>query len=165
MWCNIISKNINISNYMSHDTATWCQAREGREWEQASFLLWRWVSEINPIATVSHVPSHSVAMAKQYEVVDPNKPQTSSQGLMTDWSKVFCFRKTRQELFSVQLSPKVAHRLAAGYSTAAELLESFSTIGCMPKTLSLSRLDDCGGIEATLKLHKPKWRDSCRPIS
>ena len=38
----------------------------------------------------------------------------------------------------------------------------FSRIGCLPKTVDLSRLDDGDGIEATLQQHKAKWHDSCR---
>ena len=104
------------------------------------------------------MPSCSVAIAKLYKV-DPNKPQTSSQGLMTDWSKcVLCQEDSTEAL---QCPAESGHGTQGeGYSTVAELLENFSAIGCLPKTLSLSRLDDGDDIEATPKLHKAKWHDS-----
>jgi hypothetical protein len=50
----------------------------------------------------------------------------------------------------------------AGYKTITDLLMGFNSIGCLPRTLNLSRLDDGDGIEATLRQHKAKWHDSCR---
>ena len=38
----------------------------------------------------------------------------------------------------------------------------FSRIGCLLKTIDLSRLEDGDGIEATLQQNKAKWHDSCR---
>ena len=64
-------------------------------------------------------------MAKRYKVVDPLRSGTSQQAHLTD-------------------------TLGAGYKTITDLLTSFSRIGCLPKTLDLSRLDD-GDME--LRLH------------
>ena len=46
--------------------------------------------------------------------------------------------------------------------TLAENLEAFDRISCLPGTLKLSRLDEGQGIEATFRLHKAKWQDSCK---
>ena len=51
----------------------------------------------------------------------------------------------------------------AGYKTIAVLLESFSTAGYLPRTMTLSRLNDGEGVEVTLRKHRAKWHDSCRP--
>ena len=52
--------------------------------------------------------------------------------------------------------------LGAGYKTISDLLVGFSSIGCLPRTMDLSHLDDGERIEATLQQHKAKWHDSCR---
>ena len=110
-----------------------------------------------------YVPSHSLAMAKVYKIVDPNTcmPQTSSPGLMTDWNKCVLGQEDSTEALQCPAKSRRATQ-GAGYSAVAVLLESSSAIGCLPKTLKLLRLDDGDGIEATLKLLKAKWHDSCR---
>ena len=59
-------------------------------------------------------------------------------------------------------SESTRDKQGAGYTTIADLLLDFSKIGCLPRSLNLSRLDDGEGIEATLKQNKAKWHDSCR---
>lgn len=38
----------------------------------------------------------------------------------------------------------------------------FSNAGCLPRTINLARLDDAGGVEATLVRHKARFHESCR---
>ena len=38
----------------------------------------------------------------------------------------------------------------------------FSKVGCLPKIINLSRLDDGVGIEAIFRKLKAKWHDSCK---
>jgi hypothetical protein len=49
-----------------------------------------------------------------------------------------------------------------GYKTLIGNLFSFSQIGCLPKSIDLSRLDDGEGIQSTFQNHKAKWYDSCK---
>ena len=44
----------------------------------------------------------------------------------------------------------------------AKNLQAFDKIGCLPKTINLSRLNGREGIEASFQQHKAKWHDSCR---
>ena len=100
-------------------------------------------------------------MAKRYKVVDPLQSGTSKHVLLTDWSKcVFC----QEDLSEVLHCPAESRRntLGAGYKTISDLLVGFSRIGCLSKTIDLSRLDNGDGIEATLQQHKAKWHDTCR---
>ena len=48
------------------------------------------------------------------------------------------------------------------YQTLAGNLLSFSQIGCLPKDLDVSPLDDGEGIQLTFQNHKTKWHDSRR---
>ncbi len=41
----------------------------------------------------------------------------------------------------------------AGYKTIAELLVAFDKIGCLPRKLQLSQLDEGQGIEAAYRVH------------
>ena len=52
----------------------------------------------------------------------------------------------------------------AGYKNVAEnlLRKAFEKIGCLPKTINLSRLNEGEGIEASFQQHKATWHDSCR---
>lgn len=101
-------------------------------------------------------------MAKIYKVVDPLRyPQASAQVVVTDWSKCFLCQEDSTEVLQCPAESRRGTQ-GAGYSTIADLLMGFSAIGCLPKTLNLSRLDDGEGVEATLKKHKARWHDSCR---
>ena len=97
-------------------------------------------------------------MAKVYKIVDPDEPQTSGQCLTTNC--VLCQEETVELLKCPANSARGTE--GAGYKTLAENLEAFDRISCLPGTLKLSRLDEGQGIEATFRLHKAKWHDSCR---
>lgn len=105
---------------------------------------------------------HCETMAKQYKVFDPNEPGTSgSLCLTTDWSKcVLCQEDTPEMLKCPADSTRAME--GGGYQTIAEHLKAFNKIGCLPRTLNLSRLDEGEGIEAAFRLHSAKWHDSCR---
>ena len=100
-------------------------------------------------------------MAKVYKIVDPLRPKPSTQGLTTDWNKCALCQEDKTEVLQCPAESR-RDTQGVGYSTVADLLESFNTIGCLPNTLNLSRLDDGEGIEATLKQHKARWHGSCR---
>ena len=100
-------------------------------------------------------------MAKMYKVVDPLRPKPSTQGLTTDWNKCALCQEDSTEVLQC-LAESRRDTQGVGYSTVADLLQSFGIIGCLPNTMNLSRLDDGEGIEATLKQHKARWHDSCR---
>ena len=100
-------------------------------------------------------------MAKIHKIVDPLGSQTSAQTVVTDWSKCFLCQEDTTEVLQCPAESRRG-RQGAGYSTITDLLEGFSVIDSLPKTLNLSRLDDGEGVEVTLKEHKAKWHDSCR---
>ena len=107
---------------------------------------------------IVYYPSFHCGMAK---VVDPLRPILSTQGLSTDWNKCALCQEDRAEVLQCPAESR-RDTQGVGYSTVADLLESFNTIGCLPNTLHLSRLDDGEGIEATLKQHKARSHGSCR---
>ena len=47
-----------------------------------------------------------------------------------------------------------------GYKTIADNIKGFDKVGCLPKTINLSRLDDGVGIEVTFRQHQAKWHAS-----
>ena len=99
-------------------------------------------------------------MAKMYKVVDPLQPGASTLRPTTDWSKcALCQEDTSEVLYCPAESNHGTQ--GAGYKTIADLV-GFSRIGCLPRTINLSRFDDGEGIEATLQQHKAKWHDLCR---
>lgn len=100
-------------------------------------------------------------MAKHYKILDPVQPETSRQGLQTDWSKCILCQEDTSEVLRRPAESKHATK-GAGYKTIAELLVGFDRIGCLPTSINPSRLDDGNGIEETLQRHKAKWHDSCR---
>ena len=92
-------------------------------------------------------------MAKIHKIVDPLGSQTSAQTVVTDWSKCFLCQEDTTEVLQCPAESRRG-RQGTGYSTITDLLEGFSVIDSLPKTLNLSRLDDGEGFEVTLKEHK-----------
>ena len=102
-------------------------------------------------------------MAKVYKIMDGRVTSSEKvkENIQTDWNKcILCQEDTTEILWCPAES--TCDQKGAGYATMADLLQGFCDIGCLPKSLDLSRLDDGKGIEATLKQHKGKWHDSCR---
>ncbi len=74
----------------------------------------------------------------------------------TDWEKcALCQEDTNEKLIFPAGSKK--QDAGSGYITLAEDLGEFSRAGCLPKTLDILRLNDGGGVEATLKHQKAKF--------
>ncbi|XP_062605131.1 uncharacterized protein LOC134266937 [Saccostrea cucullata] len=99
---------------------------------------------------------------KLFKLLDPQQPSTSGTDLpyLTDWNKcVLCQEDTAETLSCPADSTRST---GSGYKTLADNLHSFSQIGCLPKSLDMSRLDEGDGIQSTFQNHKAKWHDSCR---
>ena len=93
-------------------------------------------------------------MAKIYKIVaGPLQPSTPAHHEQTDWSKcILCQENTPESLHCQDESKR--NTQGAGYKTIAGLLEGFSSASCLPRTITLSRLDDDEGVEATLRKHR-----------
>ncbi len=52
--------------------------------------------------------------------------------------------------------------MGSGYVSLAKDLLQFQDLGHMPTELNLDRLDDGGGVEATLIAHSALWHKTCR---
>ena len=79
----------------------------------------------------------------------------------TDWEKcVLCQEDKNEKLVCPADSKK--QDVGAGYVSLANDVTAFDNAGCLPNTLSVSRIDDGDGIETTLKCHKAKFHSSCR---
>ena len=103
----------------------------------------------------------AVTMAKLHKLVDPIQPRTSTNCLETDWSKCIICQKDVSEVLRCPAESKRATQ-GSGYKTLSELLLGFQRIGCFPRSINLSRLDDGNGIAETLQQHMAKWNNSCR---
>ena len=79
-------------------------------------------------------------MAKVYKLVDHGQPGTS-HNLPTDWSKCILCQEDKTEVLRCPVE-STRDKQGAGYTTIADLLLDFSKIGCLPRSLNLSRLDD-----------------------
>jgi hypothetical protein len=102
-------------------------------------------------------------MAKLFKVLDPQQPSTSGTHPQhtTDWNQcVLCQTDTSETLCCPAASKRPTG--GSGYKTLANHLLSFSEIGCLPKSIDLSRLDDGEGMQATFEHHGAKWHNSCR---
>ena len=100
-------------------------------------------------------------MAKVHQLVDPQTAATENTVHHTDWEQCFlCQEETLEPLHFPGQSKRGT--VGAGYKTISDILVGFNDIGCLPKTIQLSRLDDGDGIEVTLQNHMAKWHDSCR---
>jgi hypothetical protein len=73
---------------------------------------------------------------------------------------VLCQKDTSEKLCCPAESKRSTG--GSGYQTLAHTLLAFSNIGCLPKTIDLSKLDDGEGIQATFEHHRARWHDSCR---
>ena len=93
----------------------------------------------------------------------PQQPSTSGIHLpcLTYWNQcVLCQKDTSEKLCCPAESRR--SNVGSGYQTIADNLPAFSKIGCLPKTIDLSKLDDGEGIQTTFEHHKARWHDSCR---
>ena len=91
-------------------------------------------------------------MAKVYKVLD--QPRSSNElYLTTNWNKCV---QCQEDTPDVLRCPASSKRDADG---VAINIKGFDQVGCLPKTINLSMLDDGVGIEATFRQHQPKWHD------
>ena len=99
-------------------------------------------------------------MAKTYKVVDPFKPTTPDQeDTQHDWNKcIWCQEDTSESLTCPADSKRGTD--GSGYRTTAEIILAFEKLGCLPRKMNLSQLDE--GVETCFRYHRAKWHDSCR---
>ncbi len=88
--------------------------------------------------------------------MDPLQSETSRNGHLTGWNKCIFYQEDLPEKLHCPAESR-RNTMGAGYRTISDLLMDFSRIGCLPKTMDLSRLDDGNGIEPALQQHKAKW--------
>ena len=101
-------------------------------------------------------------MAKNFKLIGPQQPSASGTNLpcLTDWNQCVLCQKDTIDPFSCPVDSK---RLRGfGYQTFTDNLASFSQIGCLPRDLDVSCLDDAEGIQLTFQNYKTKWHHSCR---
>jgi len=80
---------------------------------------------------------------------------------MTDWTLcVLCQQSTSSETLRDPSKSKYANHSSA-YETLEENLKALDHLNSLPLSISISRLDDGTGIEATLRSHNAKWHKSC----
>ena len=83
-------------------------------------------------------------------MLDPQQPGSSGTHLpcMTDWDQcVLCQKDTSEKLCCPAESQR--SNVGPGYQTLADNLLAFSKIGCLSKTIDLSKLDDGEDLQLT----------------
>ena len=79
----------------------------------------------------------------------------------SDWTKCIICQDVRDERLQCPADSK-RKDAGEGYKSFTENLMRFSDIDELPVKISLERLDDGDGIEATLRCWKASWHKSCR---
>ena len=77
----------------------------------------------------------------------------SSPDLETDWKKCIIFQIDKNDKLVCPADSK-KEDVGAGYVSLANDVTAFDNAECLPKTLSISRINDGDGVEATLEYHK-----------
>ena len=85
-------------------------------------------------------------MAKIYKKMGQS---SSCDTQLTDWTKCFFCQEDTAEVLRCPLESKQSDP-GVGYTTIADLLLSFSEIGCLSLSVNLSWLDEGNGIAALL---------------
>ena len=77
-----------------------------------------------------------------------------------DWSKcLFCQKDTGKKLVCpADYSDRFK---GAGYKTIGEALQAFNDLGCLPKDVNLTRMDDGDGLEKTFVSRRAKFHSAC----
>lgn len=96
-----------------------------------------------------------------HKLMNPFNTDTSGQFKETEWNKCFICQEDKSEVLRCPADSKREEK-GTGYKTISDLLVRFSNAGCLPRTINLARLDDAGGVEATLVRHKARFHESCR---
>ena len=101
-------------------------------------------------------------MSQVYKVVDPSEPGTSDiECSPIDWNKCVPCETNTSESISCPADSKRDTK-GTGCKTTAENLLAFEKLGCLLRTINLSRLNEGEGIEASFQHHKAKRHDTCR---
>ena len=85
---------------------------------------------------------------------------SNSSNKPLDWSKcLFCQRDTGKKLVCpADYSDRFK---GAGYKTIGEALQAFNDLGCLPKDVNLTRMDDGDGLEQTFVSRRAKFHTAC----
>lgn len=104
-----------------------------------------------------------VKMAKVHKVVDPHQPAEPNRPtqIPTNWDKCVVCQEITSEILHCPANSKRGTD-GAGYKTISDNMSAFSAIGCLPKTVNVSHLDDGEDIKLELMRNKAKFHDSCR---
>jgi len=99
-------------------------------------------------------------MAKKYTIVDPSVPKPKKP-CVTNWTLcVLCQEDTKAALECPAKSKRPS--VGSGYISLAKHLMEFHSLGHMPMTINMERIDDGDGIEATMIRHQACWHKTCR---
>ena len=99
-------------------------------------------------------------MSKRHFLDDSYQPCSSKQrkpSPNTNW-EICALCQTSLQCPAKSSKPPIGKR----YVSLVENLIEFQSLGCMPLDLSLERLDNGHGLEATLKVNSAKWHKTCR---
>ena len=99
-------------------------------------------------------------MSKRHFLDDSYQPCSSKQRKLspnTNW-EICALCQTSLQCPAKSSKPPIGK----GYVSLVENLIEFQSLGCMPLDLSLERLDNGHGLEATLKVNSAKWHKTCR---
>ena len=101
-------------------------------------------------------------MSSRLKFVGPQQGTSESSHVQaTDWKKCVICQGDKKEKLSCPADSKRSD-VGAGYITLSQDLVAFDTAGCLPKSLSISRINDGDGIETTLKRHRARFHKSCQ---
>ena len=92
--------------------------------------------------------------------MDNEKGTLQNSVSKTNWQMCAICQEVTSEALQCPADTKRSD-VGAGYKTLAGNIEKFSKLGCMPRDLCLSRLDEGNGIEGIFLANKARWHKSC----
>ena len=98
-------------------------------------------------------------MSQKFKVADTTAASTAVADLI-NWEQCVICQDRKNEVLQCPANLLRAD-VGSGYKSLAENLVKFRDLGQLPKTISLSALDDGQGIASTMLDHKAKWHKSC----
>ena len=93
-------------------------------------------------------------------MMDNEKGTLQNSVSKTNWQMCAICQEVTSEALQCPADTKRSD-VRAGYKTLAGNIEKFSKLGCMPRDLCLSWLDEGNGIEGTFLANKARWHKSC----
>lgn len=93
-------------------------------------------------------------------MMDIEKGTPENSVSKTNWQMCAICQEVTSEALQCPADTKRSD-VGAGYKTLAGNIEKFSKLGCMPRDLCLSRLDEGNGIEGIFLANKARWHKSC----